>query len=530
MRKLSIILYILFPAFALASPKITQSELKSHIEFLASPELAGRETASPGSETAARYIATRFQSYGLKTVTMAPAYFQQVPLTLMRPDLDQTMVFLEKNSRKSFFKTGEEIYFFPKTGDNEDIKSHIVFCGYGISATEYNYDDYTGVDVKGKIVVAFTREPQENDSTSVFNGKKGTKYSLNMLKTRTAEQKGAKALFLMEPPGKAPMEETVDKLKDSLNKPIYQLTGRTHTMPVFYLTAESAEQILGGVIDIEKIFAEIEKTLRPQSRELTDVILDIKIRFRDRVETQSPNVIGLLEGSDKKLRDEYLIIGAHYDHEGVIDGEYYPGADDNASGISALLELAEAYSAMPKKPRRSILFIAFAAEEKGTLGSLYYADNPLLPMEKAAAMFNMDEIGRNGAPSFQDMKGTDYEKKNSNYVIAFHSAQTPELKKILSDSNKSIGLKVDIDPNMSFYGNSDHYIFHNRGIPVVFYFTGFHKDYSTPSDTPDKINYTKLENITRLIFNSGAIICNNKKKLTFDRSVTPPEKKVRMTF
>ena len=510
---------------------INISDLQTHIEFLASFELEGREAGYHGAEVAARYIATRFMNYGLTSPEGAENYYQQIPLVVMRPDFENTVLTLKTAQETRIFVTDKDVFFFPKGGDNDSFSAPVVLCGYGITAPEYQYDDYAGVDVSGKIVLIMNREPQEMDTNSVFNGVKNTKYSIPMVKARIAKENGAKALLIMEQPGKAPIEETLDKYRDRLQKPIVQLAGKTESLPVFYLTAETAQEILRGKVDLTEYHTGIEHDLTVNPIEIEGITLDLKIRFKERLETQTPNVVGILEGSDPKLKDEYLIIGAHYDHEGIGEEGFFPGADDNASGVSVLLELAEAFSSQKKAPKRSILFISFGAEEKGTLGSLYYSLNPLLPPGKATAMFNMDEIGRNGAANYRGMFDRQLADKGTNLLMFFYTAQTPALEKFAGEANKGIGLDLDFDPNTSFYGNSDHVHFHDLKIPAVFFFTGFHPDYTKPSDTPDKINYSKMERIGKLIYRMADKTLNAKEKLIFDESITEVKnKKKRMGF
>ena len=529
-----ILLFLLVPLAAIGGTgekSINISDLMSHIEFLASPELEGREAGYHGSEVAARYIATMYKKYGLTSPEGAADYYQQAPLIMMRPDFENTVITLSKEDGQRSFVTDTEVFFFPKGGDNDDFSASLVFCGYGITAPEYKYDDYEGAEVQGKVVLIMNREPQENDTNSVFNGIRNTKYSIPMVKARIAKQNGAKALLIIEQPGKAPIEESLEKYRERLKKPIVQLSGKTESLPVFYLTAEAAQEILAGKVDLGEYHAGIERELKGNPIELGGIRLDLKIRFRERLETQAPNVAGILEGSDPKLKDEYLIIGAHYDHEGIGDEGFFPGADDNASGVAVLLELAEAFSSLKKGPKRSILFISFGAEEQGTLGSLYYTLNPLLPTEKATAMFNMDEVGRNGAANYRGMFDRNLAEQGTNLLMFFYTAQTPALEEMASEANKGIGLDIDFDANTSFYGNSDHVHFHDLKIPSVFFFTGFHPDYTKPSDTPDKINYAKTERIGKLIYGTAEEILNAGEKLYFDESIKEVKnKKKRMSF
>ena len=513
------------------SDSINLNDLRKHVEFLASPELEGREAGHRGAEVAAKYIAAHFRSYGLDTLNGAEEYYQNVPLITMKPDLENTQISFTRQSKVKFI-TGKDIFFLPRAGDDDDISAGVVLCGYGITAPEYTYDDYQGIDVEGKVALVMNSEPLENDSTSLFKGTARTKYSIPLVKARIAQTNGAQAIIIMRTPieSQPPIEKTIMRYRKRLEKPIVQLAGQTEAMPVFYLTDDAAGKLLKGTVDIKEYHAQIDREMRGNPLILKGVDLNISVRFKDRREIESPNVIGFLPGSDPSLRNEYLIIGAHYDHEGMSEEGVFLGADDNASGVAGLLELAEAFARASVKLQRSILFISFAAEEKGTLGSKYYSQNPLMPLENAAAMINMDEIGRNGASTFRDMHSPGIEEKGENYLMALYSAQAPILEEINAEVNKIYRLEIDFDPNTSFYGSSDHVNFHQWDIPCIFYFTGFHPDYSSVNDTPDKINYLKMTRIVRLIYGVSEELLNLESKPFFDHSIKEVSKKGRMSF
>jgi len=211
------------------------------------------------------------------------------------------------------------------------------------------------------------------------------------------------------------------------------------------------------------------------------------------METQ--NVVGLLEGSDPDLKDEVVIIGAHYDHVGVFNDSVYNGADDNASGTCGVIEIAEAFAESDKKPKKSILFIAFAGEEKGLFGSRYYVENPLFPLEKTAAMLNMDMISRN----------------DPNEIAIIGSKYNPGLNEITQKENEKIGLKLSYDMDR-FIFQSDHFPFMKEGVPVLFYNSKDHDDLHKPTDDVDKVLPVKMEKVTKLVFRTAWITANMKKK------------------
>ena len=509
---------------------ITIEELQAHIEYLSSPELEGREAGHPGSDKSAQYIIEKYSETGLMPPPGMNNYRQDVELISMMPDFDNTALTIKRGKKTVNFKAEEHIFYYPRGGDDLDFSGFAAFCGYGITAPEFSYDDYAGMDVKGKIVVVFDGEPQEKDSTSVFNGIRRTKYSMNPVKVRIARQHGAAALIIINTPlaENSPIKDKLTRYKVQSMKPIVQLPDEMKDLPVVWADKKVVEQLFGKVKKLKKAFQLIDKDLEPMSFDLSKVELSLAIRFIDKRTFINPNVIGYMPGSNAETNQEHLIIGAHYDHEGMNDGVLFPGADDNASGVAGLLELADAFASSSNKPARSIIFIAFAAEEKGTLGSKYYTKNPSLPLEKAVSMLNMDEIGRNGADSYRGMHDPNIEEKGANYLMVVYSAQAPTLEEYNNNSNEELKLELDFDPNTSFYGSSDHSNFHPHDIPSIFYFTGFHQDYTSPNDTPDKINYEKMERIVKLIYGVSEQIVNAEERVVFDKSIKKVKKKKRM--
>jgi Zn-dependent M28 family amino/carboxypeptidase len=227
------------------------------------------------------------------------------------------------------------------------------------------------------------------------------------------------------------------------------------------------------------------------------------------------NVIALLEGSDPKLKDEYVVISAHYDHVGVVQGRIYRGADDNASGTVGVLESARAFTQGNVRPRRSILFLALDSEEAGMLGSAYFAENPILPLDKAVADLNMDMIGRDeDTPTWKLAPG-----QSGNSVNLVGTLYNPDLRRIIERNNQSIGLQLDFktdtnDPE-EWFDRSDQIIFATKSVPMVLFNTGEHPDYHTENDTGDKINYPKMEKIIRLVFLTSVEVANSDNRPRF---------------
>jgi hypothetical protein len=498
---------------------ITVNDLESYVNFLASDELEGREATYRGSEISAKYIATQFQLFGVKPAIGDTSYFQKMQLVKASADFSNTHLTVSSVDKKisKKYTTNVEIYFFPNSTKEIEVTGQIIFVGYGISAPEYKYDDYAGIDVTGKIVLAFNHEPQEKDSTSVFNGKQPTKYTMPRKKAEIAKEKGAIGILVMRDPNNnhPVIGETLKRYSQNLDEPVFELVGTPPSIPLFYITDELAQEIMGQKFDFSDYQKKIDKEFKSKPVEVKDKVATIKTAIKDKELRFTQNVIGYIEGSDSNLKSEYIIIGGHYDHLGRRGDKIYYGADDDASGISGLLEVAEAYGTNPLKPKRTIIFITFTAEEKGLLGSKYYVENPIFSLDKTVAMFQLDMIGRNNMDKDEE----------SNSVTLFYSAQAPELKTISDESNKSLELKIDFDENVTFTGSSDHAPFHDKNVPVIFYFAGYHKDYHQPTDTADKLNYGKMEKITKLVFLSSWSIVNNVNRIKWDSSIKEVSKK-----
>ncbi len=345
----------------------------------------------------------------------------------------------------------------------------MVFAGYGITANDLHYDDYAGLDVKDKLVLILRHEPQENDDKSVFAGKELTSHATFADKASNAKMHGARGVILVNDIPAHPQD--ADKLLD-----FGSATGPTDSGVVFVqVKAATAETWLKAEgRDLREIEAGIDKDLKPRSFAMAKLMVNLTVDVQHDTKTVH-NVEAYLPGTTS----EYVIIGAHYDHLGLGDehslapsqiGTIHPGADDNASGTAGVIELARWYSKQPK-PKRGILFLTFAGEELGLLGSSWYVNHPLLPLKDAVAMVNMDMIGR-----IRDGKV---------YINGTGTGST--LAKLVNDIPTPPGFKFDLSENLG-YGGSDHMSFTIKSVPVVFFFSGLHGDYHKPSDTADKIN------------------------------------------
>ncbi len=482
--------------------QITADKVSSHINLLASDALLGRDTPSAGLDSAAAYIVSKFRKYGLQPVN--GSFLYPVPLIIKSLGTDNV---LEIDRAGIVQKLKIKSQFIPfENSANDSATGTLLFAGYGITAPEYNYDDYEDVDAAGKIVLVMQHEPGEEDAASVFNGKDPTKYSSIVYKMENAIQHGATGVLVITGPLHHLMINPRGYPWPSLSKiipddalPLILKDKDEKALPIVHVGKEFMNMLFGSVDSLKSLQAYMDHNMRPQSKEFPDIQVKMKTNI---IETQikSDNVIGLLPGSDPELKNEYLVIGAHYDHLGFSDehaeGEdyIYNGADDNASGTAGVLLLAEAFVKAETSPKRSVLFMTFSGEEKGLFGSTAYARDPSVPLENTIAMLNLDMISRNHPDTLQ-IRG---------------AALSPDLTEIVKNENRSIGFELLLDKSKSVSG-SDHVPFYNRNIPVIFFFTGTHDDYHTVRDNPDAIDADKAAQVIRLVFRTAWNIANDDR-------------------
>lgn len=486
-----------------AEKLISPDFLKQQITYLASDSLKGRNTPSPELDSAASYIARNFRSWGVKPVN--GSYFQDVPIC--RDRLGDSS-FLNIDRKGSLVRLSIKNDFVPYDfSSSASATAPVVFAGYGITAPEYNYDDYKNIDAKGKIVIVFRKEPRQDDSLSVFKGRDDTRYSSLREKMKIAKNHGAVGILIVN----GPMQFSSVKARGypwpSLSKiipqdavPLHLCSTNPDEIPAMHIGEEAVRQLFGSIDSLKSLQAIIEKDLGNASFELTGVTVSMHSDIITETRHAS-NVVGLIPGSDTVLGREIVIIGAHYDHVGFKkehkEGEDYifNGADDNASGTSGVMSLAYAFSQLNKKPKRSILFLLFAGEEKGLFGSKYYTTHPLFPLSSTVAMLNLDMISRN----------------NTDSLYLQGARQSPDITRIVNKENKKIKFKLVIK-NSDFLGGSDHYSFYKKNIPFMFFFSGLHKDYHQVSDDSGKSDFEKAARASRLVFLTAGKIANESTR------------------
>ena len=450
------------------------------IQYLASDELEGRGPDSEGLEKAAHYIRAEFQKLGLKSGAADGSYFQpfEIPLTTEVVKAKTSLVLNGPDGQTLTLDLGKD-YQPQASGGAGTVKADVVFAGYGISAPKLKYDDYANSDVAGKVVLIIRREPQQNDPKSAFDGKKGTAHAFIRTKIQQAKKNKAAAVIMVNDPF-----TTKTAKKDQLTAPAGFGT-RSMGLPFAQMTQALADKLLasspvkseagGELKSLEAITKDIDKTFKPLSQKMTGWSAELTFAFQA-VKTEVKNVVGVLEG-EGPLAEETIVIGAHYDHLGYgplgsrkpIPRAIHNGADDNASGTAAIMELARRFSQRDAKPARRMVFIGFSAEERGLIGSNFYVSNPLFPLEKTVAMMNFDMIGRLG-PNGLNVGGV---------------ATAKEFAGLAEKANADEQLKLKTLPTM---GGSDHARFYGKGIPVIAFFTGLTKEYHTPADKFETIN------------------------------------------
>lgn len=513
---------------------IDSTEIFENLVFLSSDSLKGRTAGSPENNVAADFIAKKFIQYRLKPLGNDIKTFQRSIEQRLKnnqfesEDYFQKFYFLKtKLSSENYFRIhsygswGEKITSFEYRKDfivqvsdlynNLRIKAPVVFAGYGIDKGEKNYNDYMTkegkpLDVKNKIVLIVDGFPQESNPESGFLKSRNPFYRNPLRKMEVAEKLGALAIIIVSSPLKnePPFGIKYVSRINAYERNDFVLPFKSSTsIPIFFVSENVCSEIFKySDSNLKDLLLEIEKNLKPNAFEFKNIELQLEINFeKELISTQ--NVVGWIEGSDDKLKDEYIIIGAHYDHVGLgyfgsmnkrDTGKVHNGADDNASGTSALIELAEAFSL--ERPKRSILFIAFSAEENGLLGSKYYAYyQPLKPLENCVAMFNFDMVGRN---------------ENELLWIGgiFYS---DDLRKLIEEANQSTKFELLYNTGLLNFA-SDQAPFLRKEIPSAFFFSGLHDDYHTPNDDYDKVNYSKIERVAKLGYQVISKLANSNFK------------------
>lgn len=443
-----------------AAATIDSSSMRAHVAFLASDELAGRDTPSPGLEAAAEYIARRFEAMGLEPAGTDGGWLQRYPYVSTSFDAENSELTARGERGGASLVFGEQWFALPVTPDHEETEGSAVYAG----STD---GDGLPEQVRGRIAILTTGPELGAELFSLI---------------RTVAEAGAGALLLVLHP-------------DIPDQAIPTITGQVsglpaQTIPVVGVTRSAAGELFAAAgLEIDSLAP--AEGISAEVREV-DLVLSIRIAI-NRESASPPNVAAILRGSDPELRDTYVLYSAHFDHVGIgtpnAEGDsIYNGADDDASGTALVLGVAGAFAALPEPPRRSILFLAVSGEEKGLLGSRFWAENPTVPIDRVVANLNADMVGRN-APDTVIAIGAEYSSLGA-------------LTESIAATRSGLGLVVapDPDPSENAFFRSDHVAFIREGVPAVFLTTWLHEDYHAPSDEVDGIDADKLARIARLAF------------------------------
>lgn len=470
-----------------------ESRLHEEVGYLASPELEGRGINTPGINQAAHFIAGHFKAAGLQPVKGQNDYFQAFDyVTADRTDMATALNVAGRGCR-----LGVDFVALSFSAE-KSFAGQPVFAGYGISNEEHHYDDYASFDARGKVLIVLRFEPHDEKGHSRL-AKDGWSAGARLsAKARNAAEHGAAAIILVNPPDFHGGDDLMPFAGRFIEAP--------SSIPVLQVKQSVVDAWLkqANQPDLASLQKQIDQSGRPYSRDLAGLSAQGKVLIHRTVHPLK-NVVGVLPGRGKHA-DEYVIVGAHYDHLGyggpgsLSPGtrKVHPGADDNASGTSAVMEMARLLADQPPH-RRSILFICFSAEETGLLGSSYFVNHPSVPLSKVAAMVNLDMVGR---------------LRNQTLLVGGSGTARP-FEQILADLDEQSPLKLK-DFGKGGFGPSDHLSFALKKVPVLFLFTGLHVDYHRPTDTADKINYDGMAKVVHFGVNLVERLCDMSKSAYID--------------
>jgi hypothetical protein len=549
---------------------IAAGDLKNFLTFLSSDLLEGRETATGGFDIACEYAASFLAYWGVKPAgdpkraTRSPdmmnanekgerpapdrGYSQELAIREIRESEAAVLLEIKREGWQKVRSFVPDVDFICQSSVNGAVKAGVVFAGYGISEKEADYDDYKKIDVKGKIVMVLAEAPGKNNPASPFRQKElKRKYFTppfpqmrmghgRFSKVAQAAKMGALAVLLVSDPA----SENGDIYRNILDartvndeRPVIpgrrrrlflaQPAGKIpwESIPVISVSRAMADEILAPANqELSTLVKRIDASLKPLSLEIKDATITLENKIKETL-TRSQNILGYVEGSDPRLKNEVLVIGAHLDHLGKRGDYIFNGADDNGSGAAGVMSLAHAVALNPQKPKRSILFALWTGEEEGLLGSRYYMENPYFSPEKTVAYLNMDMISRTFDEKtlirfFRMMgmepKGDEIRKIDlNNFLFLGFSADTSGLAETLKQADEYVGVDCYLRESRSASGpsgGSDHSSFALNKIPWVFFNAGLREDYHQPSDSVEKADLRLMEKVCRLVYCTAFLLAD----------------------
>jgi aminopeptidase YwaD len=484
-----------------AAPSPIPDSLRTHARYLSSNELTGRGVDTPGIKLARDYIAREFARYGLLPGGNNGGYLQSFDVVTGVRVTEPALLRVSGAAlalHEDWLPLG-----FSASGKAD---GGLVFIGYGITAKDYGYDDYEGVDVKDKVVIVLRYEPPPKDDKSPF--RKAPQYSNHATlraKANNAREHGAAAMILVDLHHDGAEQRELIPLRRSLSRGGNSLVAAQAKRRVV------AQWLETHGVSLAALKAKIDYAGRPASMALPGAQAALTVTLEE-IRAQADNVVGIIPGSDPHLKNEHIVIGAHYDHLGFghygtrdssTEGEIHHGADDNASGTAVLLHMAEQLAGAEPKPARTTVFAAFSGEELGLFGSRRYVNDPPLALSSTKAMINLDMVGR----------------LRDNRVTVFGARSAQVLSGIVAEEARKMGLEIRESDGI---GRSDNISFYNKKIPALHIFTGSHADYHRPSDTWDKLNYDGMYRVSNLALGTIWRIANGADPLQFVASPSRP--------
>ena len=485
----------LFAAGTLPLSELSADRYMQHVSFLASDDLKGRGNGSPELERAAEYIATQFRSFGLQTAGDNGTYFQKFDITTGAQFGSKNTLQVSGVSKEK----GKDFVTMPVSSSGS-YDGPIVFAGYGMTSESQKWDDYAGIDVKGKAVLVFRHDPEETNPAGRF-AKDPTAPSTYIAKVRNARVHGAKAILFITDPNNHPGEP------DTVGKATSDLEFRDLSILAMHVTRDSVMSLFTrSGRNMAEVQRAIDQDQKPQSFEFTNLKIRVSADIKP-IRKTVRNVLASVQGSDPVLRNEWIVIGGHYDHLGLGDphnsmsqadvGKIHHGADDNASGTAGVLELARLIARNKQAFKRSVLLITFAGEELGLFGSSHFVNDSTMPLPSIAAMINMDMIGR----------------LSSRPLSVMGTGTSPEFPAWIAEANKEVGLNLAL--SNGGHEGSDHLSFNGKRIPTLFFFSGLHSDYHRPTDTAEKIDAKGAIQVLSLVAGTAELMANAPSKLLY---------------
>ena len=493
----SLTVLLAFSAWTLEVPSLSSSSieiLKNHVRFLASERLTGRGVDTPGILLARDYIAGEFGKAGLQPGGDNGTYLQRFEVVTGVRVRQPASLTLGNQSALTLNQDWIPLGF----SASKKVEGEVVFAGYGVTVKDYGYDDYRDIDVKGKIVIVLRYEPPPKDDNSPF--RKYPNYSVHAAlrtKANNAREHGAVGMILVDLHDQGNAERELISTRNSLWR------GGNSLVAAQARRAPVEKWLEGHGVSLMKLREKIDREEKPASMDVPAGKAALQVNLEE-IRQPTDNVVAVLPGSDPRLKNESVVIGAHYDHIGLghygtrdssTEGQVHHGADDNASGTAVLLELARRLSRSDSRPARTIVFAAFSAEELGLFGSRHYVNQPA-QLASTRAMINLDMVGR-----LRDGRVT---------VFGTRSAQ--EFSAMVKSAASELGLEISESDGI---GRSDHMSFYSKKIPALHFFTGVHADYHRPSDTWNKLNLEGMAKITELVLATARSIANTSAPVNF---------------